>query len=192
MTCSAGGTCQCNYANQYWSSSLKKCLIYRGYGDSCDSDAGPVFLCKSGLTCQLTPSCMCPHTVGNSSCDCLITQYWDGTSKKSYTQNNECLKYLRLKYTNLNKNKACQNRSSHGGPCTFGQNYTCTFNVGLWCNTNSKCDCSNPTVSRSSILWKLSSFNSKCSFNSLIFVKDEYWSITQLKCGWFLPLNFIH
>ena len=81
MTCSAGGTCQCNHANQYWSSSLKKCLIYRGYGESCDSDASPIYLCKTGLTCQLTPTCMCPQTVGNSSCDCLITQYWDNTSK---------------------------------------------------------------------------------------------------------------
>ncbi len=84
MTCSAyttAGTCQCQYTNQYWSSSLKKCLIYRGYGDSCDSDASPIYLCKTGLTCQLTPTCMCPQTVGNSSCDCLINQYWDGTSK---------------------------------------------------------------------------------------------------------------
>ena len=83
MTCSAyttSGVCKCNYANQYWSSTLKKCLIYRGYGDSCDSDASPIFLCKSNLVCQLTPSCMCPQTVGNSSCDCLITQYFDGTS----------------------------------------------------------------------------------------------------------------
>jgi len=80
MTC-VSGKCACSYTNQYWSSALSKCLIYRGYGDSCDSDASPVFLCASGLTCQLTPSCMCPQTVGNSSCDCLITQYWDGSSK---------------------------------------------------------------------------------------------------------------
>ncbi len=81
LTCSATGQCECLQTNQYWSSSLNKCLIYRGYGDSCDSDASPIYLCKTGLTCQLTPTCMCPQTVGNSSCDCLITQYWDGTSK---------------------------------------------------------------------------------------------------------------
>ena len=79
MTC-VSGTCQCAGTNQYWSSTLKKCLIYRGYGDSCDSDTSPVFLCKTNLVCQLTPSCMCPQTVGNSSCDCNLTQFWDGTS----------------------------------------------------------------------------------------------------------------
>ena len=86
LTCSANtpsGVCQCPSTSQYFSTIVQRCLIYRGYGDSCDSDTPAVnriFLCASGLTCQLTPTCMCPQTVGNSSCDCLITQYWDGSS----------------------------------------------------------------------------------------------------------------
>ena len=68
--------CKCQIANQYWSTTLKKCVAYRNYSQSCDS----TYLCninQVNLTCFALPTCNCPPPSVANTCDCAIDQYFD-------------------------------------------------------------------------------------------------------------------
>ena len=70
--------CKCQIANQYWSTTLKKCMTYRNYSQPCDSTN----LCninQVNLTCfaSTNSNCNCPTTSVAGTCDCAIDQYFD-------------------------------------------------------------------------------------------------------------------
>lgn len=131
------GTCKCN-STQFWESN--GCINFFSYNSgTCFSDDQ----CAVNLICKLAePSCICPRTVNNGTCDCPypiygLEYYWNGTycaTAKSYNQS------CTFSYE-------CQ-ALTQATICSAG---TCTCDANCWFNST-QCVCcpSGYTLHRSS------------------------------------------
>ena len=92
-----------------------KLVPYKNYTDACGINLN----CSTtaALTCSSTSTnCDCPSTSQANFCDCLQSQYWNGTQ--------------------------CVTRVTYGTACS--QTYMCKANIGLTCNsTSNKCTCAS-------------------------------------------------
>ena len=127
LTCQSG-TCKCNAASQFWSTSSGKCInLYTYNQGSCtdNTQCAPNLLCRtSGTTCN------CPIAVTSNKCDCpsrSITSelYWNG---------------------NL-----CVPAGKYNDVCLF-ENQCKTLSEFLKCDTNAKkCVCKDSYIWSSSL-----------------------------------------